>query len=950
MRELIQQRWGELSPLLDVALDIDPAERERWLIDSCGDIELRDCLRVLLADSDRDSVIDTGSGRIAKALMADDGSMDDDAVARLPNLIGRRLGAYRIGRLIGEGGMASVFLGERDDGGFTQQVAVKVLRDGMLDPREQQQFRRERQILARLEHPNIARLIDGGLTPEGVPWFAMEYVEGTSILAHCDARQLDIDARLALFLQVCDAVAYAHRALVVHRDLKPSNILVADDGALKLLDFGIARLIDPDDTPGEHATVTIASQRRLTPAYAAPEQLRGELVTTSADVYALGVLLHELLTGAKPSRRDDASVKLPSAQAAIVAQSEHLAQQRGRLSTRQLRHRIAGDLDMILLTALRAEPDRRYPSVTALADDIRRHRQQRPVRARPESLRYRAGRFVRRNRVGVIAAILVLASVVAGVASTLRQAAQAREAAARAQHEADRAVSVKRFLLGLFEGAAPNQTQGRAVTASELLDRGAHGLRDGMADAPDLRAELQVTLAGIYRELGQYDAALSLVDPAEFPALAGDAGAQAERGRIAYAQGRLDDAEAALRSALETMPAPTNPATRGARAERLVLLGEVLAARDRKDEADVVVREAIALDRQDNNVAPLALARDQAVLGQIAFGRGDLDGADRAMRESLVLRSRELGTTHTLVATTQHDLAVIALQQGDVETARTLFAEALSTRRQLLGPMHADIASTLLNLGALNRRLGDRAAAHAHYTEAATMLRTLFPDGHPELGVAYNSLAVLAQEQGDLAGAADYMDGAVALSRASLGDDHPNIGVMLGNLASILRAQGELDRAETIQREAAELLARAVGTDHHLYGVAINGLGFIELERGNDTGARASFERAAAIIGRALGETHPDFGAVLTGLSEAQLRLGDAAAALDNAQRASRIVADALPDGHPRQRRTRLAHADALAATGDCAAAREAIAPLTAKPSTAETARIDRLSGECGSH
>jgi serine/threonine protein kinase/tetratricopeptide (TPR) repeat protein len=947
MRELIQQRWAELSPLLDVALDIDPVDRERWLIDTCGDIELRDCLRVLLADSDRDSVIDTGSGRIAKALMADDGSMDDDAVARLPNLIGRRLGAYRIGRLIGEGGMASVFLGERDDGGFTQQVAVKVLRDGMLDPREQQQFRRERQILARLEHPNIARLIDGGLTPEGVPWFAMEYVEGTSILAHCDARHLDIDVRLALFLQVCDAVAYAHRALVVHRDLKPSNILVADDGALKLLDFGIARLIDPDDTPGEHATVTIASQRRLTPAYAAPEQLRGELVTTSADVYALGVLLHELLTGAKPSRRDDASVKLPSAQAAIAARGEHLAQQRGRLSTRQLRNRIAGDLDMILLTALRAEPDRRYTSVTALADDIRRHRQQRPVRARPESLRYRAGRYVRRNRVGVIAAMLVLASVFAGVAATLRQAAQAREAAARAQHEADRAVSVKRFLLGLFEGAAPNQTQGRAVTASELLDRGAHGLRDGMADAPDLRAELQVTLAGIYRELGQYDAALSLVDPAGFPALAGDAGAQAERGRIAYAQGRLDDAEAALRSALETMSAPTNPAIRGARAERLVLLGEVLAARDRKDEADVVVREAIALDRQDNTVAPLALARDQAVLGQIAFGRGDLDGADRAMRESLVLRIRELGTTHTLVATTQHDLAVIALQQGDVETARTLFAEALSTRRQLLGPMHADIASTLLNLGALNRRLGDRAAAHAHYTEAATMLRTLFPDGHPELGVAYNSLAVLAQEQGDLAGAVDYMDDAVALSRASLGDDHPNIGVMLGNLASILRAQGELDRAETIQREAAELLARAVGVDHHLYGVAINGLGFIELERGDDAGARASFERAAAIIGGALGEAHPDFGAVLTGLSEAQLRLGDDAAALDNARRASRIVADALPDGHPRQRRTRLAYAEVLAATGDCAAARETIAPLS-NPSAAETVRIGRLRAECG--
>ncbi len=946
MHPIIQARWAELSPLLDIVLDVDPADRERWLIDTCADLELRDCLRVLMADADRDSVIDTDVGRVAQTLMTQAAIVGDDD-PEMSNWIGRRLGAYRIGRLLGEGGMASVFFGERDDGGFAQQVAIKVLRDGMLDPREQQQFRRERQILARLEHPNIARLIDGALTPEGVPWFAMEYVEGTTITAHCDERRLDIDARLDLFLQVCDAVGYAHRALVVHRDLKPSNILVTADGTLKLLDFGIARLIDPGDTPDDPVTVTLAAHRRLTPAYAAPEQWRGELVTTSADVYALGVLLHELLVGAKPVRRDDGSMKSPSICLSTDPRRGDVAKLRGGRSPRQLRQRIVGDLDVITLAAARIEPERRYASVTALADDIRRYRQQRPVRARPESLRYRVGRFLRRHRVGVIAALLVLISVAVGVVSTLRQAAQARDAAALAQREADRAVSVKRFLLSLFESAAPNQAQGRAVTARELLDRGARGLGEGMSDAPDLRAELQLTLAGIYRELGQYDAAELLLQALDAEPMVDTATLAVERGRLAFAQGQYDAADTALRGAIDAMPPPADPAGRRLRAERLVLLGEVLAARDRKDEAEAVVREAIALDQYGGASEPLALARDQAVLGQIAFGRGDLDAADSAMQEALQLRIGELGARHTLVATTQHDLAVIALQRGDVDRAQTLFVEALATRRQLLGPSHADIASTLVNLGAVNRRRGDRAAAQANYFEAAAMLRALFPDGHPELANAYNSLAVLAQESGDLDGAITYMDDAVALSRTSLGAEHPHIGVMLGNLASILRVKGDLDRAGAVQREAIDLLEKAVGREHHLYGVAINGQGFIKLERGDAAGARADFERAAEIIGDALGEQHADYGAVLTGLSEAQLRLGNTAAALDAATRSLAIATAALPDGHPRQRRTRLALADALAANGDCDAARAAVASLATNVTANESARIGRLSATC---
>lgn len=940
IRDLIRHRWSELSLLLDEALELDPAERDAWMAARCPDAELRVALGHLLADSERETVIDRGSEPFARVLLT------DETAARAGNWIGRRLGVYRLARLIGEGGMSSVFLAERDDGGFDQQVAVKVLRHGMLDPYEQQRFLRERQILARLEHPNIARLIDGGLTSEGVPWFAMEYVPGTSITSHCDSHRLDIEARLALFLQVCDAVSYAHRALVVHRDLKPSNILVSDAGALKLLDFGIARLSDDSGSMHADATVTSADRRRLTPAYAAPEQWRGEMVTTSADVYALGVLLHELLTGLRPSRRDDDTLRLPSAQFATADSRETLASSRD-CTTPQLRHRLTGDLDMILRAALHPEPARRYASVAAFAEDIRRHLEQRPVKARPDSIGYRLGRYVRRHRVGVIAMVLVLSSIAAGVVATLRQAERARAAAVQAQIEAGRASAVKNFLVGLFSGAAPNQTQGRSVTARELLDRGARGLDDEMVPAPALRAELQLTLAGIYRELGQYDQAEALLSRIDSARLPDPSDHRIESGRLAFAQGRYEQAETELNAALADRPATVGERNDARRAETLVLLAEVLAARDRKDEAEKRVREAIALDEASGHPDTLALARDQAVLAQIAFGRGDLPEAERAMRDALRLRTDRLGETHTVVATTQHDLAVILLQRGDVDEAERWFDQALATRQQLLGPRHAEIASTRLNLGALKRRQGDRASAQDHYRQAATMLQELFPEGHPELAVAYNSLALIAQENGDLPAAIEHLDQAIALSKTLLGDQHPNIGIMLGNRASMLRLKGDYAAAEIAQRESLTLLERAVGKEHHLYAVALNGLAFIELEQGATGQARDHFLEAAAVIEGALGEEHPDYAAVLTGLSEAELKRGDRESARTHAQRAMTIVGKALPEGHPRQRRTQLALAEALAAMDQCADARETVAGLSAATAASEARRLEDVRKAC---
>lgn len=930
----IARRWSELSPLLDEALDLEAEASEEWLQRRVADPELRCALAQLVADSRRETLIDWGCDRHAQALFADN---HDDAS---PSWLGRRLGPYRVVRLLGEGGMASVFLAERDDGGFEQQVAIKLLRHGMLDPYEQQRFLRERQILARLEHPLIARLIDGGLTSEGVPWFAMEVVDGVPLTDFCDHNRLDIEARLNLFLQVCEAVSHAHRALVVHRDLKPSNILVDRIGRLKLLDFGIARLVAAE--PGHaDATQTVAAQRRLTPAYAAPEQWQDDaVITTAADVYALGVLLHELLVGTRPERRDDRTLRAPSASLAADPDREARARQRDSQAA-TLRRRLSGDLDTIVQVALRNEAERRYPSVAELAADIQRHLDRRPVRARSDSLGYRLGRYLRRHQVGVLAVSLIVISILVGGITTLQQAEQARQAAQQARVEAQRTAAVKDFLLGLFHGAAPDQRRGREVTASELLDRGSANLSAQMAANPELRAELQLVLAGIYRELGQLDAASELLDRAG-TAANDRAGLAVEVGRVAIAQTRYDEAEQAFRLALAEL---VDEDENGQRAGVHVHLAEVLAERERFDEAETHIREAIALDAGINE--PLTLARDQHVLGTIAFKRGNLADAEAAMREALLLRRAALGDEHTQVAQASHELGVVLLQRGDVDGAEAAFGQALMIRRRLLGDEHIDTVTSLRNLGAVKRRQNQLDEAEALFREAAAVLRQLFPDGHFELAATLNSLAILAHERGQIEVAIDYLEQAIVGARQAYGENNANVATMQNNLAALLRANGELARAEQAQREAMTMLAATLGEQHHLYAVAINGLAFIELETGRVDAALDRFGRAAGIIEATLGAAHPDYAAALTGRAEAHLALGDTAAALTDAEQALAVVEASLPAEHPRQRRTRLVLAEVRAAAANCSDASTQVAALGEPVSEAERERLAMVIARC---
>lgn len=503
------EEWDRIKVLLAEALDRPPAERQAFLEAACRhDAHLHAEVASLLEAY--------ASADAADALE----SPFADAHRTIPSLAGRRLGPYRLLHVIGQGGMGAVYVAERADGQFDQRVAVKLVPPHLATPELLRRFRSERQILAHLDHPHIARLYDGGVTDEGIPYLVMEYVEGIPVTAYCERHHLSTDQRLRLFRTICDAVAYAHRNLVVHRDLKPSNILVRDDGQVKLLDFGIAKLLNEDEAAAR------TELRAMTPEYAAPEQILGGTVTTTTDVYQLGVLLYELLTGRRPydlrerSPREAERVicyqepERPSE--AILASPQ--AGRHPRAEQEKLRQRLAGDLDTIVLKALQKEPDRRYGSVELLRDDLWRHEHNLPVLARKDTFGYRASRFVRRHRLAVGAASTVLVLLVAVVAlavhfalTTAAQSEAIRTERDRARTEAAKAEQINIFLQRVLSAADPFQ-EGRDVRVVDVLEGAAARIETELAGQPDVAAAVYRTLGITYQNLGLYAEAESILN------------------------------------------------------------------------------------------------------------------------------------------------------------------------------------------------------------------------------------------------------------------------------------------------------------------------------------------------------------------------------------------------------------------------------------------------------
>ena len=820
-------RWSEVRGLFEELVDLPSAEWESRLT-GVSDAELAARVRHLLeADSEAGGFLETPAGALGIAA----GLFKDPETEVAPP---ERIGPYRILHRLGRGGMGEVFLAERADGLFEQRVAIKLLRRGMATDDVLARFARERRILARLAHRHIARLLDGGATEDGRPYFVMELVEGEPITAYCRSHSATVSERLRLLLDACDAVAEAHRSLVVHRDLKPSNVLVTAAGEVKLLDFGIAKLLGPDDT-GAIDAETHTDLRLLTPAYAAPEQILGEPVTAATDVWALGALAYELLTGTLPQKREGRS---PAALlAAAAASSDALDRPSQRVAgeslellpigqpeptesdRRRLERQLRGDLDNVLLMALRREPERRYGSVSALAGDFRRHREGRPVKARPDTLSYRAGKFVRRNRLSVAAAALVVLSLVGGLVATARQRARAESNSRVAAAAARRADAVKEFLIGLFEIADPDQTGGN-LPASELLDQAGKRLDTELSSEPDVQADLLDAVARIDRSLGRLEPAESLahrslaVRQRILPAGDGAIGRSlATLGAITMDRGKLDEAEKQLAEALKTVEARDGA-------------GSLSAARVRSDYAQVLfwkgrVPEAEKLESSVYEAYRAELGEDAVQTAIHRRNRGilleeldRLDEAEADSRASQAVLEKRLGPEHPNLGQSYVNLAVLLDRRGKAEEAEKWFLRSLEVRRKALGPEHRVVGQTLQLLALFYLNQGRLDESEANYREALSLFRAIEPK-HFEVGKCLNGLALVASRRGRYAESEATLGEVIVLFDEVLGPKHTFSWQARGNRAEQIALQGRLVEAEKIQREVVAKLAEINGPDSY---------------------------------------------------------------------------------------------------------------------------------------
>jgi len=809
-------RWRTLSPYLDEALEIRTVERGAWLASICArDASLGADLRSLLAEHD---------------LVHESGFLDNPVpltsrAALTQSLAGQTIGAYRLVSLIGEGGMGSVWLAERCDGRFEGRAAVKLLNIALMGRAGQERFRREGTILARLTHPHIAHLIDAGVSQAGQPYLILEHVDGVSIDQYCDDHALCVEARIRLFLDVLHAVVHAHSNLIVHRDIKPANVLVSVDGRVKLLDFGVAKLIERDpEWAGVGSVGTSALTREggtaLTPEYAAPEQLAGGPVTTATDVYALGVLLYVLLSGqhpagsalhspatliqaivdAEPKRLSDAIADNANAKGGLAGHAAHCGTTSGKL-----RRLLRGDLDTIVAKALKKNAAERYGSVTALADDLRHYLRHEPISARPDTLAYRTGRFVRRHARGVAmtaAAVIVLGGSTAFYTSRL---ATERD---RAQREAAKATKVSELMVGLLTGADPiaNRATGEGPTVRGLLDAGADQAQKELVNQPEVQAEMFTVLGRIYRRLGEFDKSQQLLERA---LIAGRTTYGAEHVRLAQT---LND------------------------------LGAVMTDRGDYASAGRSLEQALSMRRKLLGPEHADVAVTLVELGRVYQDQGLNQLANPLLREALAIRRKVLGEEHRETAVSLNAVASVLRLDGDLAEAESLLRQGLELNRRERGEYHANTGTSLHDLGVIAVTRGDYIAGEALFRQSLETLRRALGDTHPTVAFAFNGLGHALAEQRRYDEAAAALDSALDIARPALGTDHQLVAIYAINLGSVQLARRQFAAAEALVREGLEIRSHApglvpsrrrtfleddwsIGATKSLLGAALTGLG-----------------------------------------------------------------------------------------------------------------------------
>ncbi len=795
------QRWRQIEDLFHSALDCEPGRRADFLNSVCaGDASLRQEIESLLSSYEKGSFTETPA-------FAEGIKLLEESEAR--SLVGQNIGPYRVTQIIGQGGMGAVYLAARADQAFQKEVAIKLIKRGQDTDDVIRRFRGERQILASLDHPNITRLLDGGTTDDGLPYFVMEYIHGQPIDNYCDSHKLDIAERLKLFQSVCSAVHFAHQNLVIHRDIKSGNILVTAEGVPRLLDFGIAKLLASEPSVAD-PTLTIA--RRMTPESASPEQVRGGSITTASDVYSLGVLLYKLLTGRSPYglavRSPDQIERAiceedPEKPSAAIDRVEGAAtpqsvSETGEGARDKLRRRLRGDLDNILLMALRKEPPRRYASVLQFSEDIRRHLEGLPVIARGDTPGYRAAKFVGRHKTGVAAAALIFLSLTTGIVATLRQTRIARAERDKAEVEKAKADRINSFLRDMLSfsdtrSGSANTKKGHDATLADMLDEAGPRAETELNDQPAVKAEMLRTIG------------------------------------VAYTiQPRFDLAEHYLRAALDTdlkLYGPEHPET--ARTEEA--LGIALGNKGDYPGAEKVLRQALAIYRRqpkDDNLDTRSFAETLSTLGLLTMKiDGKYPEAESLLLEAVSLAPRLKGKDRALVAHAENFLAALHSDRGEYQQAETQARQALSEFQKMGGSERAEAADTEINLGSILRTRGQYVEAEPFLLEGLATFRQLLGDQHPSVAYAWVHLGHLHYLEGKYGEAEEEVRKALKLYEAALPKGHGAISSPLTVLGLILNKTARSAEAEADLREALQIRARSVPKGHYLLAITQGALG-----------------------------------------------------------------------------------------------------------------------------
>jgi serine/threonine-protein kinase len=858
------ERWRRLEALFYQASDMDPRDWPAFLDQNCaGDTVMRREVLSLLAAADR-TLSDLREPAIAAAR----------EIAAGPGLAGKVIGPWEILESIGDGGMGRVYLARRADQAYEQKVAIKIMRgDFGADPGMMLRFRVERQILAKLNHPNIARLLDGGVSVEGLPYLVMEYVEGVPIDTYCREQNLPVRERLRVFRTVCGAVEYAHRNLIIHRDIKPANILVTSTGVPKLLDFGIARLLDPEFSSLPR---TRASQLLMTPEYASPEQVRGESVTTAADVYAMGVLLYELLAGARPFRvKTDSPLEI----ARVIC--EQTPPPPSAVNKSPEAKKLRGDLDRIVMMAIRKEPERRYASIEQFSADVEAYLGGYPLQARTATLGYQVSAFVRRHRAAVAVAVLsslALAAFSVGMAVLAKRADQQRQTAERE----------RQFLAGMFQAATPDVARGETITARTLLDRGAARIDRELAAEPGVRASLLETIAEAYRSLGLFDQSQSLAekslraDPKNIQTV--ELLAELDRDKAQY-----DKAESLLQRVIDARTAafgPNSPQTASAMAE----LGECFYWQAKDDQAIALLRKTLAIERANG---PDYGADTRNYLALTLERKGDLDEARQLLQEAVDINRRTVGPNSPEYAISLHNLGSSLIDRGDLAGAEKMIRDAADIRRKVLGTKHPDYVLSLNNLGYIYMEEGDWRHAEPLLKEGLELQTERLGPHSPRLAAPMNNWARVLEAKGDYSAAEDEYNRILTILRENHADSTWPAAGIVANLGRLQFDRGRYPIAEQDHRQAMALRQKLGGVETPVFANSLIDVAEDRAFQGDPQDAEPLLRQALAIRRKKLWPGHP---AIIT----AEVRLGETLVAEGKSAEAETMLRSAFDSAqHP---------------------------------------------------